>query len=125
MFKNSAPQNKSYSKNEVFGSNIKEKLEQIFCEIKSPTYTIYKDANVELSAENGNMLKELQDRLIRATVSNMVSQAYLPPFNSKPTKGEFLEMVKSLAHVYPCLNDSEKKHVSIFSNFLKKCSYEN
>ena len=52
-------------------------------------------------------------------VSNMVSLAYLPPFNRKPTKEDFLEMGKSLVHVYPCLNDSEKKHVSMFSNFLK------
>ena len=72
-----------------------------------------------MSAINGNMPKEFQDRLICATVSNMVSLAYLPPFNRKPTKEEFLEMAKSLVHVYPCLNDSEKKHLSIFSNFLK------
>ena len=65
--KNSTTQNKSYSKNEMFGSNIKEKDEQTFCEIKSPTYTIYKDADVELSAKNGNMPKELQDCLIHAS----------------------------------------------------------
>ena len=101
----------------MFGSDIKEKDEQTFCEIKSLTYTIYKDADVELSAKNGNMPKELQGCLIRATVSNMVSLAYLPPFNRKPTKEGFLEMAKCLVHVFPCLNDSEKKHVSIFSNF--------
>ena len=64
---------------------FKKKMSSFFCEIKSPTYTIYKDADVELSAKNGNMSKELQDRLIRAAVSNMVSVAYLPPFHKKPT----------------------------------------
>ena len=103
---------------------FKKKMNSFFCEIKSPTCTIYKDADVELSAKNGNMSKELQDRLIRAAVSNMVSVAYLHPFHKKPTKGEFLEMAKSLVHVYSCRNDSEKKHVSIFSNVFKKCSYE-
>ena len=41
---------------------FKKKMSSFFCEIKSPTYTIYKDADVELSAKNGNMSKELQDR---------------------------------------------------------------
>ena len=67
------------------------------------------------------MPKELQDRLIRATVLEMTSLAYLPSFNRKPTKGEFLEMAKSLVDVHPFLNDSEKKDVSIFSNNFKKC----
>ena len=70
------------------------------------------------------MPKELQERLIRATVSEIASLAYLPPFNKKPTKGEFLEMAKSLVDVHPFLNDSKKKHVSIFSNVFEKCWYE-
>ena len=113
-YKNSTSPNQSYSKNEVFGSNIKEKDEQFFCEIKSPTYAIYEDADVELPAKNGNMPKELQDRLIRTTVSNIVTLAYLPPFNRKLTKQGFLEMAKFLVYVYPCLSVSEKKNVSIF-----------
>ena len=60
----------------------------------------------------GDIPKELQDRLIRATVSNMVSTAYMTPFNRKPTKGKFMEMAKSLTVVYPCLSDPVNKHIS-------------
>ena len=52
---------------------LKEKKSNFSCEIKSSTCTIYKDTEIELPAENWNMPKEFQDRLIRVTVSNIIS----------------------------------------------------
>lgn len=92
---------------------MEEETDRYVCKINSPKYSIYRDNDIDVAVKNtGNIPKELQDRLIRATVSNMISTAYMPPFNRKPTKAEFLEMAKSLTIVYPCLSDPDQKHVN-------------
>ena len=104
------PQNESYSESSI---NFATDEERYVCKIKSPNYTIYRDNDITVAVKNtGYIPEELQDWLTWAIVSNMVSTAYLSPFNRKPTKGEFMEMAKSLTVVYPCLSDPVNKHVS-------------
>ena len=90
--------------------NLTTDEERYVCKIKSPNYTIYSD-NVAVQ-NTGDIPKELQDWLIGATVSNMFLTARMTAFNSKPTKGEFMETAQSLTVVYPCLSDPVNKHAS-------------
>ena len=87
-------------------------------QLKSPEYTIYRDADIVVAAKSRSMPSELRHRLIRATISNMQAMAFSHPFNRKPTNAEVNEMAKSLTITYPCLNDPETGHVS---NFRKCC----
>ena len=104
--------------------NLATDEERYVCKIKSPNYTIYRDNGITVALQNiGDIPKELQDRLIRATVSNMVSTAYMTPFNRKPTKGKFMEMAKSLTVVYPCLSDPVNKHASEIIKLLRQSDF--
>ena len=115
------PQNELYSESSM---NLATDEERYVCKIKSPNYTIYRDNGITVALQNiGDIPKELQDRLIRATVSNMVSTAYMTPFNRKPTKGKFMEMAKSLTVVYPCLSDPVNKHASEIIKLLRQSDF--
>ena len=104
--------------------NLATDEKRYVCKIKSRSYTIYRDNDITVAVQNtGDIPIESQDRLIRATVSNMISAAYMTPFNRKPTKGKFMEMVKSLIVFYPCLNDPVNKHVNEIIKLLCKTDF--
>jgi hypothetical protein len=81
-------------------------------QVKSPTYTIYKDRRVDLAIKAGCLSKDLIHDIVRGTVSNMMSVSLSEPWNRLPTTVELREMAKSLVLTYPPLNDSERGHVS-------------
>ena len=44
-------------------------------QVKSPTYTIYKDRRVDLAIQNGCLTDDLVHDIVRGTVSNMMSMS--------------------------------------------------
>lgn len=80
--------------------------------MRKPAYTVYSDADVQISTKNGKMSSDIRNRLVRGTIHNMVTAASSPPFNRFPTASEIEEMSKSLVVTYPCLKDGETGHVS-------------
>ena len=81
-------------------------------QMMSPEYIIYRDKDIDLASQAGNIPKELRHRLIRSTISNMQAVAYCAPFNRRPSNAEVQEMAKSLVMTYPCLKDPQTGHVS-------------
>ena len=76
---------------------------QVFPEIPAKSQlitlacTIYRDQDIDMAYKNSaNISKELQDRLIRATMHGMVQIAFASPFHRSPISAEISEMVKSL-----------------------------
>lgn len=79
----------------------------------SPEYVVYKDHDLDTAAKAGKIAPDLRQRLVRATISNMMATAYAAPYNRLPTNQEINEMAKSLIITYPCLRDNDTGHVSI------------
>ena len=87
-----------------------------------PVYSIYTDADVLSSDKNGQMSKEIRNRLVRGTIHNMVTVASSSPFGRFPTHSELEEMSKSLVIRYPCLRDSETGHGVILKQLKRRLS---
>lgn len=75
---------------------------------------LYSDPAIQNAASRGSFSKLEKERLIRGTMSNMVSASSAPPFNRFPKSSEIEEMAKSLVVVYPFLRDAETGHVSTY-----------
>ena len=90
------------------------KTSPVILQVKSPTYTIYKDRRVELAIQNGCLTSDLVHDIVRGTISNMMSVSLSEPWNRLPTTVELREMAKSLVLTYPPLNDPVKGHVSCY-----------
>ena len=83
-------------------------------------YTIFRDQDIKIAYKNtSNIFKELQDRLILATMHSVVATVFTSPFNRSPTCVKTSEMVKSLIITFPCLREEKGNHVSVFSIILK------
>ncbi len=67
---------------------------------------------VDTASKAGTIAPDLRQRLVRATISNMMATAYGPPFNRLPSNQEMNEMAKSLVITYSCLKDNDTGHVS-------------
>ena len=75
---------------------------------------LYSDPAVQTAASRGSFSKLEKERLIRGTMSNMVSASSAPPFNRFPKSGEIEGMAKSLVVLYILLRDTETGHVSTY-----------
>ena len=89
------------------------KVKKSKIKIPSPEYIIYHDHDLDAAAKAGKIAPDLRQRLVRATISNMMAMAYGSPFNRLPTNPELNEMAKSLVITYPCLKDKDTGHVSL------------
>jgi hypothetical protein len=88
--------------------------------VEVPSYMIYSDPALVDAARKGSFKKTEYERLIRGTISNMISASTVPPFNRYPTSAELEEMSKSLVILYPFLRDAETSHVSIIITMSNK-----
>lgn len=81
---------------------------------------MYSDPAIVDAAHKGHFKKPEYERLIRGTISNMISASTAPPFNRYPTSAELEQMSKSLIVRYPFLRDAETNHVCIIIIIIAK-----
>ena len=77
--------------------------DHVFQPEPSPAFIVYTDSEILHSAKSNEMSKELFNRLVRSTVSNMRSQCHSLPVAREPTTLEMEKMSKILCKKYPCL----------------------
>lgn len=80
---------------------------------KGPVFPLYHDSAVVAADNTGNLPIELRHRIIRSTLSMMISITSQEPFKRYPLTGELEEMAKSLCIKYNSLKDAVTGHVSI------------
>lgn len=102
------------TENTTKGTTSKSLL-PVTLQVKSPTYTIYKDRRVDMAVQTGYLTDDLVHDIVRGTVSNMMSVSLSEPWKRLTTTAELREMAKSLVSTCPLLNDSVKGHVSCIS----------
>ena len=73
----------------------------------SPTFTLYCDSELAFAASRESMSKELVNRLVRYTISNMRTACHNLKRPREPTMAEKEEMAKALCRKYPCLKMNE------------------
>ena len=84
--------------------------EKAVCFVKAPTYQVYRDFDLEVASKTGSIAEELVNRLVRATIHNMVAVVF-EECNRKPSTMELEEMAKSIVLVYLPLRDPKTIHV--------------
>ena len=91
---------------------------------QAPSFTLYKSPELECyeGCKDKQMGKELQNKLIRCTIDNMISACNVLPMKCSPQKHELVEMAEMLCQLYLSLGDkypdaNNKKCVCIFLKF--------
>ncbi|KAL7402141.1 hypothetical protein ABVT39_010360 [Epinephelus coioides] len=100
-----------------------------------PEYVVYTDSELEQvrkhyfemvsTGREGEciMSKELRCRLVRNTVTSMISILRASQQGEEvryPTRHEITAMARRLVEYYPMLQDEDKTHMTIFKNLLKR-----
>lgn len=84
---------------------------------QNPVFVIYTDSELCHASKQDMLSKELLNRLVRNTISNMRTATQSLPASREPTNGEIEDMAKALCKRFPCTqqvyDDDRKEFRSI------------
>ena len=109
MLASSSPQ-ESCRKPKICKSDVPEHLRIVKdVAFESPKFTLFSNAEFNQLVGEKEMCVEMRRKLVRCTMDRMISACNILTIPRRPNRPELMEMAKSLAEIYPALQD---KYVS-------------
>ena len=91
-------------------------------QLASPEFTIYHSPDIDLAlTQSTEVSNDVINKLVRGTVSNMISVCQCLPIPRYPNKHELQQMAITLVSLYPVLKDKHpagKENYVSFNSFL-------